>query len=150
MTSTGSEKRLPFPGREGEETARRGEGMQLHAGDQSRSFTKDAYSLFRLPSLHSFYIITLPRHPGGFVWFKSSALSVRTHSLLGDWKERYTLHPSAAITCSHHTTVPSTRIQMLKCWACAIIPVEFECRKAAVVLTRTAIHYSTEARASPS
>ena len=46
MTSTGSEKRLPFPGREGEETVHRGEGMQLHTGDQSRSFTEDACSLF--------------------------------------------------------------------------------------------------------
>lgn len=57
--------------------------------------------------------------------------------------------PTATVTCSCHTIVPSTHIQMLKCWACAIIPVEFECRKAAVVLTRTTIHYVTEAWASP-
>lgn len=46
MTSTGSEKGLHFPGMEGGETAQRAEGMQLHTGDQSRSFTKDAYFLF--------------------------------------------------------------------------------------------------------
>lgn len=63
MTSTGSEKGLHFPGMEGGETAQRAEGMQLHTGDQSRSFTKDAYFLFWLHSLHSFYITTLPRHP---------------------------------------------------------------------------------------
>lgn len=98
MTSTGSKKRLPFPGREGEETMHRGEGTQLHTGDHSRSFTEDACSLFWLPSLHSFYIITLPRHPGGLFWFKSSPLSVCTHSLLRDWNERCTLHPH----CNRH------------------------------------------------
>ena len=33
---------------------------------------------FQLHSLHSFYIITLPRHPGGLFWFKPSKLSVHT------------------------------------------------------------------------
>lgn len=74
---------------------------------------------------------------------------VRMHSLLGYWKERCTLHLSATITCNCHTMVLSTHIQMLNCWACAIIPVEFDCRKAAVVLTRTTIHYVTEVWARP-
>lgn len=64
MTSTGSTEGLPFPGREGDGTARRGEGTQLHTGDQSRRFTKDAYSSLSI-TLPAFL---LHYHPAQTPW----------------------------------------------------------------------------------
>lgn len=57
---------------------------------------------FRLHSLHSFYIITLPRHPGGLFWFKPSKLSVLTQSV---WRLKDALSISTQL--SHDASIHS-------------------------------------------
>lgn len=108
-------------------------------GDQGQDFTQDA-DFLSLPSLHSFYIITLPaRHPGDCSGgSRARCLCTHTAARGCKWKMLFSSQHNP------HTMVPSTPIQTLKCWAWAIIPVELECRRAAVAVTHPAIHYTIE------
>lgn len=94
-------QRLPFPGRAGAEMVHR--GVSSHWGPV-RDFTQDA-DFVSLPSLHSFYIITLPAQtPWGLLRWKWSALSVRTHGCSGMQMEDALFIPAQP---SHHGPIHS-------------------------------------------
>lgn len=123
---------LPFPGRVGGEMVHRGANCHWGPG---QDFTQDA-DFLSLPSLHSFYIITLPAQTPWGLFRGKSVLSMHTHGCSGMQMEDALFIPAQP---SHHGPIHS-----LKCWACAIIPVELESRRAAGALTHPTIHYMTE------
>lgn len=92
---------LPFPGRVGGEMVHR--GVSSHWGPV-QDFTQDA-DFVSLPSLHSFYIITLPAQtPWGLLRWKWSALSVLIHGCSGMQMEDALFIPAQP---SHHGPIHS-------------------------------------------
>lgn len=110
---------LPFPGRAGGEMVHRGANCHWGPG---QDFPQDA-DFLSLPSLHSFYIITLPAQtPWGLFWWK---LSVHTHTrLLRDANGRCSFHPSTTLTPRSH---PHTEVLGVGNYPCGAGVQESSC-----------------------